>query len=115
MTAQIDGLSVVPLLSREVAQGGAFYSPALGLPLQEEQHDGRHRQYACRLGTVYFTIQPAANLGGAGPGPPLRLLAAVLHGRRPRRLPAALARSQRHWLHAPQRFEHTTFVNAAQP
>ena len=63
MTVQVEGLSVVLLLSRDATQVGAFYREVLGLPLQEEQHDGRHKHYACRLGSVYFTIQPAADLG----------------------------------------------------
>jgi catechol 2,3-dioxygenase-like lactoylglutathione lyase family enzyme len=66
-TARVDGLSVVLLLSRDVAQVRAFSRDVLGLPLQEEQHDGRYTHYACRLGTVSFTIQPAADLGAPDP------------------------------------------------
>src|SRR5262245_19831013 len=58
----VEGLSVVLLLARDTGSTAAFYREVLGLPLQEEQHSGRHTHYACRLGTVYFTIQLAADL-----------------------------------------------------
>jgi len=115
MTGQVEGLSVVLLLSRDVAQVGAFYRDVLGLPLQEEQHDGRHTHYACRLGSVYFTIQPAADLGA--PDPDRRYdflqlcftvadLDAFLRHLRDRNVTA---------LHDPRRFEHTTFVTLLDP
>jgi hypothetical protein len=63
LTAPADVLPVVLLLSREVTRVGAFHRDVLGLPLQEEQHDGRHTHHACRPGTVYFTIQPATDSG----------------------------------------------------
>lgn len=61
-SALIDGLSVVLLLAQDTEKTGAFYRDILGLALQEEEHDGRHKHYACRLGSVYFTIQSAADL-----------------------------------------------------
>jgi len=67
MAVQVDGLSVVLLLCRDVTPVGDFYINVLGLPLQAEVHDGRHKHYACRTGSVYFTIQPAADLGSPNP------------------------------------------------
>jgi len=64
----VDGLSVVLLLSRDTEATGAFYRDVLGLPLHEEEHGGRHKHYACRLGSVYFTIQAAADLSAPEPG-----------------------------------------------
>src|SRR5262249_24714020 len=58
----VDGLSVVLLLSTDTARTAAFYRDLLGLLLEEEQHGGRHRHYACRLGPIYFTIQHAGDL-----------------------------------------------------
>jgi catechol 2,3-dioxygenase-like lactoylglutathione lyase family enzyme len=58
----VESLSVVLLLARDTGRTSAFYRDVLGLPLQEEEHDGRHAHYACRLGSIYFTIQPAADL-----------------------------------------------------
>src|SRR5690242_6525222 len=107
MSNRIETLSVVLLLSRDVAQVSAFYRDVLGLPLQAEEHDGRHTHYACRLGSVYFTIQPAADIGA--PDPDRRydfsqLCFTVAD------LDDFLRHLQGHNispLHAPQRFEHT--------
>jgi catechol 2,3-dioxygenase-like lactoylglutathione lyase family enzyme len=115
MAVQVDGLSVVLLLSRDVEPVAAFYRDILGLPLQGEEHDGRHKHYACRLGSVYFTIQPATDLGA--PDPDRRYdflqlcftvadLAAFLRQLQERNISA---------LHAPQPFEHTTFVTLLDP
>jgi catechol 2,3-dioxygenase-like lactoylglutathione lyase family enzyme len=115
MTVHVDGLSVVLLLSRDAAQVAAFYRDVLGLPLQAEEHDGRHTHYACRLGSVYFTIQPAADLGAPDPERPydfLQLCFTVAD------LDAFLRHLQeRHVtaLHAPQRFEGTTFITLLDP
>jgi catechol 2,3-dioxygenase-like lactoylglutathione lyase family enzyme len=115
MTVQVDGLSVVLLLSRDVSRVGDFYREVLGLPLREEQHDGRHTHYACRLGSVYFTIQPVADLGA--PDSDRRYdflqlcftvadLDAFLRHLQGRNVTA---------LHAPQSFEHTTFITLLDP
>jgi catechol 2,3-dioxygenase-like lactoylglutathione lyase family enzyme len=69
MTANVvEALSVALLLARDTGPTSAFYRDVLGLPLEEEEHDGRHKHYACRLGTVYFTIQLAADLAAPAPG-----------------------------------------------
>src|SRR5262249_57029465 len=67
-TGLVDGLSVVLLLARDTGRTSAFYRDVLGLTLLEEEHDGRHKHYACRLGSVYFTIQLAADLAAPNPG-----------------------------------------------
>jgi hypothetical protein len=64
----VEGLSVVLLLARDTGSTSAFYREVLGLPLQAEEHGGRHQHYACQLGTVYFTIQLAADLAAPDPG-----------------------------------------------
>lgn len=64
----VQGLSVVLLLSPDTERTGAFYRDVLGLPLSEEQHDGKHKHFACPLGAVYFTIQAAADLNAPVPG-----------------------------------------------
>lgn len=63
MSIRVQGLSVVLLLTADTDRTAAFYREVLGLPLEAEEHDGRHRHYACPLGAVYFTIQRAADLG----------------------------------------------------
>jgi predicted enzyme related to lactoylglutathione lyase len=115
MPGQVDGLSVILLLSRDVERVGAFYREVLGLPLQEEEHDGRHKHYACRLGAIYFTIQPAADLGAPDSDRRydfLQLCFTVAD------LDAFLRHLQECGvaaLHAPARFEHTTFVTLLDP
>src|SRR5438105_1462905 len=64
----VRGLAVVLLLTRDTDRTAAFYRDVLGLELVAEEHDGRHRHYACRLGSVYFTIQRAADVGEPDPG-----------------------------------------------
>ena len=115
MAELVDGLAVVLLLSRDVTPVGAFYRDVLGLPLNEEEHDGRHKHYACRMGSVYFTIQPASDLGS--PNPDQRYDFLQLCFTAPD-LDAFLAHLKEHNvtpLHAPQPFEHTTFVTLLDP
>lgn len=69
MTAGVDGLAVVLVLTRDTGRAAAFYRDVLGLALSAEAHDGKHTHYACRLGSVYFTIQAAADLAAPDPGP----------------------------------------------
>jgi catechol 2,3-dioxygenase-like lactoylglutathione lyase family enzyme len=111
----VEGLSVVLLLARDTGRTAAFYRDVLGLPLREEQHGGRHRHYACQLGTVYFTIQLTADLAGPEPGRGydfLQLCFTVtdLDGflRRLQGLGVAP-------LHPPQRFEHTRYTTLLDP
>lgn len=112
---QVDGLAVVLLLTNDTEKTAAFYRDVLGLPLVGEEHDGRHRHFACRLGANYFTIQPAADL--AAPEPRggydfLQLCFTVAD------LDAFLGRLQSAGikpLHPPRPFEHTTFVTLVDP
>ncbi|MBX9623401.1 MAG: VOC family protein [Gemmataceae bacterium] len=69
MTGGVDGLAVVLVLTRDTGRAAAFYRDVLGLTLSAEAHDGKHTHYACRLGSVYFTIQAAADLAAPDPGP----------------------------------------------
>jgi catechol 2,3-dioxygenase-like lactoylglutathione lyase family enzyme len=111
----VDGLSVVLLLTRDTGPTAAFYRDVLGLPLHAEEHGGRHKHYACQLGTIYFTIQLAADL--AAPAPRrgydfLQLCFTVAD------LDAFIRRLQDLKitpLHPPQRFEHTTFTTLLDP
>jgi catechol 2,3-dioxygenase-like lactoylglutathione lyase family enzyme len=42
MSMQVQGLSVVLLLTADTDRLAAFYRDVLGLPLEAEEHDGRH-------------------------------------------------------------------------
>src|SRR5262245_52756745 len=111
----VDGLSVVLLLTGDTERTAAFYRDVLGLSLKGEEHDGRHKHFACRLGTVYFTIQPAAELAAPAPGKGydfLQLCFTVPD------LDAFLRRLQGLKiapLHPPRPFEHTTFTTLLDP
>lgn len=111
----VDGLSVVLLLAPDTGRTAAFYRDVLGLPLREEEHGGRHKHYACQLGSAYFTIQVAADL--SAPAAParydfLQLCFTV----------ADLDAFCRHLaglnvtpLHPPKPFEQTTFTTLLDP
>jgi catechol 2,3-dioxygenase-like lactoylglutathione lyase family enzyme len=111
----VEGLSVVLLLARDTERTAAFYRDVLGLSLQEEVHGGRHKHFACRLGTVYFTIQLAADLSAPESGRSydfLQLCFTVTD------LDAFLRRLQELKvapLHAPRQFEHTTYTTLLDP
>jgi catechol 2,3-dioxygenase-like lactoylglutathione lyase family enzyme len=111
----VEGLSVVLLLARDTGRTSGFYRDVLGLPLREEEHGGRHTHYACQLGTVYFTVQSAADLTAPEPGRGydfLQLCFTVAD------LDAFLRRLQERKiapLHPPQRFEHTTYTTLLDP
>jgi catechol 2,3-dioxygenase-like lactoylglutathione lyase family enzyme len=111
----VEGLAVVLLLTRNTDRSAAFYRDVLGLELHAEEHDGRHRHYACRLGSVYFTIQLAADLREPVPGiahDTLQLCFTVPD------IDAFLRRLAEKGvapLHPPLPFEHTTFTTLADP
>jgi catechol 2,3-dioxygenase-like lactoylglutathione lyase family enzyme len=111
----VDGLSVVLLLTRDTERTSAFYREVLGLPLLPEEHDGRHRHHACRVGSIYFTIQPASDLGAPDSGrgyDMLQLCFTVAD------LDAFLGRLEElkvSPLHPPRQFEQTTFTTLLDP
>jgi catechol-2,3-dioxygenase len=65
----IDDVTAVLLVSQNAKKLCAFYRETLGLPLEEEVHDGMPLHYGCDLGDVHFAIHPA---GGGWPGVPTR-------------------------------------------
>ncbi len=116
MTASVvEGLSVVLLLARDTARTAAFYRDVLGLPLLEEEHDGRPPHYACRLGVLYFTIQPATDLAGTVPGRGYDFLQLCFTVADLDPFLARLADLQVTPLHAPLPFEHTRFTTLQDP
>ena len=107
-------LSIVLLLARDADRTAGFYRDVLGVPLVGEEHDGRHRHYAGRLGPLYFTVQPAVDFAAPPPGgydalqlgftvPDLDAFVAGLAGH-------AVAP-----LHPPQPFEYTRYVTLLDP
>lgn len=113
-TGAVQGLSVTLLLAKNTQETANFYREALGLGLHEEQHDGRPPHYACQLGSVYFTIQPAGEFSKEPPSGYdfLQLCFTVAD------LDAFLQRLRGlniSPLHPPQPFEHTTFTTLLDP
>jgi len=114
-SVSVSALSVVLLLSDDPDRTAAFYRDVLGLDLVGEEHDGRRKHYACRMGSVYFTIQHAGDFFAAQPGPgpdSLQLCFSVPD------IQAFLRHLQDREvkpLHPPRGFEHTTFVTLRDP
>jgi catechol 2,3-dioxygenase-like lactoylglutathione lyase family enzyme len=61
----IDDVTAILLVSPNAKRLFEFYRATLGLPLEEERHDGMPLHYGLDLGDVHFAIHPA---GGGWPG-----------------------------------------------
>ena len=55
----IDDVTAILLISPDAKKLCEFYIATLGLPLEEEVHDGMPLHYGCDLGDVHFAIHPA--------------------------------------------------------
>lgn len=60
----IDGVSAILLISPNAKSLAAFYRDGLGLPLEDEVHEGVPLHYACELDGVHFAIHPAEGWPG---------------------------------------------------
>lgn len=115
MSIQVQGLSVVLLLTADTDRLADFYRDVLGIPLEAEEHDGRHKHYACPLGSIYLTIQRASDLGAPPPARGydfLQLCFTVAD------LDAFMHHLSAHGvaaLHPPLPFEHTRFTTLLDP
>jgi catechol 2,3-dioxygenase-like lactoylglutathione lyase family enzyme len=112
---QVDGLAVVLLLTRDTERTGAFYRDVLGLPLREEQHDGRHKHYACQIGSIYFTIQSATDLAGPQSERGYDFLQLCFTVANVDAFVQRLKDLKVAPLHPPQPFEHTRFTTLLDP
>ena len=65
----IDDVTAILLISPNAKKLCEFYRAALGLPLEEEVHDGMPLHYGSSLGDVHFAIHSAE---GGWPGVPTR-------------------------------------------
>jgi catechol 2,3-dioxygenase-like lactoylglutathione lyase family enzyme len=115
MAAQVEGLSVILLLCRDATRTGAFYREVLGLPLQEEEHDGLGKHYACKLGTAHLIIQRAADLKVPEPGRGYDFLQLCFNVADLDAFLRHLQEQQVAPLHPPQRFLHTRFTTLLDP
>jgi predicted enzyme related to lactoylglutathione lyase len=64
----IDDVTAILFISPNAKKLGEFYRANLGLPLEEEVHDGIPPHYGYSLGDVHFAIHPA----DGWPGNPTR-------------------------------------------
>ena len=60
----INGVSAILLISPNAKDLARFYRDTLGLPLEDEVHEGVPLHYACELGAVHFAIHPAEGWPG---------------------------------------------------
>jgi len=107
-------LSVVLFLTADPDRTAAFYRDVFALPLAAERHDGRQTHYAGRVGSLYFTIQSAADIGE----PPERGHDSLQLCFTTPDMGAFLKHLDRLGvkpLHSPRRFERTTFVTLLDP
>lgn len=112
---KVDGLSVVLLLARDARATTAFYRNLLGLPLHEEEHGGRHVHSACRLGSVYFTVQWATDLTAPEPDRGYDFLQLCFTVSDLDAFVETLARHNITPLHPPTVFEATRFITVLDP
>ena len=64
--------SGILLVSSQPERLATFYRDVLGIPLEEEVHEGSEPHWGCELGDVHFAIHPAADYPdepASGPGP----------------------------------------------
>lgn len=107
-------LSVVLVLASDADRTAAFYRDVIGLKLIAEQHDGRHTHYACRMGSVYFTIQPRTDLGEP-PSSGYDSLQLCFTTGDMKTFLDQLAGHGIEPLHPPRPFEHTVFTTIQDP
>ena len=60
----INGVSAILLISPNAEELARFYKDVLGLPLEDEVHEGVPLHYACELGGIHFAIHPAEGWPG---------------------------------------------------
>jgi predicted enzyme related to lactoylglutathione lyase len=55
----IESVGALLLISDDAERLAAFYRNALGLPVEDEVHDGVPLHYGCELGSLHFAIHPS--------------------------------------------------------
>ena len=58
MAEKLEFLSAVLLVSRDASRLAHFYQDVLGVPLEEELHEGAEPHWGCQLGDLHFAIHP---------------------------------------------------------
>ena len=65
---QIEFLSAVLVISKDVDRLAAFYKDVIGLPLTVEDHGKLKKHYGCELGDLHFAIHPPENFENQSAG-----------------------------------------------
>ena len=60
----VTAIGALLLISEDAAALAAFYREALGLPMEEERHDGVPLHYGCEVGGTHFAIHPSPDWPG---------------------------------------------------
>jgi catechol-2,3-dioxygenase len=60
----VDNVTAIMLISPNAKRLCEFYRATLGLPLEEERHEGITLHYGCSVGAVHFAIHPAKGWPG---------------------------------------------------
>jgi len=60
----VQGVNAILLISTNASALAEFYSQVLGLPLEDEVHEGVPLHYGCDLEGVHFAIHPAEGWPG---------------------------------------------------
>jgi catechol-2,3-dioxygenase len=60
----ITGVEAILLISSDAKALAEFYRDQLGLPIEEEQHEGIPVHYACDVGGVHLAVHPAGGWPG---------------------------------------------------
>lgn len=55
---RVEFFSAVLLVSKDPARLAAFYRDVLGVPIEDEEHEGSAKHYGCDLGDIHFAIHP---------------------------------------------------------
>ncbi|MHB8670420.1 MAG: VOC family protein [Acidimicrobiales bacterium] len=74
----IHAIGALLLISDRPRELAAFYRDALGLPIEDEQHDDIALHYGCEIGGTHFAIHPSPDWPGE-PAPNTQSPVIVLH------------------------------------
>ena len=98
----IHAIGALLLISDRPKELAAFYRDALGIPIEDEQHDDIALHYGCEIGGTHFAIHPSADWPGE-PAPNAQSPVIVFHTDD---LNAAYERLVAHGVNATPPFDH---------
>ncbi|MDY7103516.1 MAG: VOC family protein [Actinomycetota bacterium] len=60
----VRAVGAILLISDDAERLASFYRTAVGLPLEDERHEGVPLHYGCEIGPVHFAVHPSADWPG---------------------------------------------------